>query len=57
MDTHAEAIRLFDSIVDSAADDIEIEVEEDDPVPKEEVDFKGSAYHIDSVDYSLLPTK
>ena len=39
MDTLAEATRLFDSIVDSAADDIEIEVEEDDHMSKEEVEF------------------
>ena len=57
MDTHSEATRLFDSIVDSAADDIEIEVEEDDPLPKEEVEVEGSAYGIDDLDFSLLPTK
>jgi hypothetical protein len=37
VDTLAEATRLFDSIVESPADDIEIEVEEDDPMSKEEV--------------------
>ena len=58
MDTLAEATRLFDSIVDSAAaDDIEIEVEEDDHMSKEEVEVEGSAYGIDDVDFSLLPTK
>ena len=57
MDSHAEATRIFDRIVDSAANDIEIEVEEDDPLPKEEVDLNGSSNHIDSLDYNLLPTK
>ena len=57
MDTLAEATRLFDRIVDSAADDIEIDVEEDDRLSKGEVEVEGSAYHIESVDYSLLPTK
>ena len=57
MDALAEATRLFDSIVDSAANDIEIEVEEDDSLPKEEVDLNGSSNHTDSLDYTLLPTK
>ena len=57
MDTLAEATRLFDSIVDSPADDIEIEVEEDDHMSKEEVEVEDSAYGIEDVDFSLLPTK
>ena len=57
MDTLAEATRLFDSIVDSPADHIEIEVEDDDHMSKEEVEVEGSAYGIDDVDFSLLPTK
>jgi hypothetical protein len=57
VDTLAEATRLFDSIVESPADDIEIEVEEDNPMSKEEVYVEGSAYGIDDFDFSLLPTK
>ena len=57
METLVEATRLFDSIVNSAVDDIEIEVEEDDPMSKEEVEVDGSANGIDDFDFSLLPTK
>ena len=57
MDTLAEATRLFDSIVDSPGDHIEIEVEEDDHMSKEEVNVEGSANGIEDFDFSLLPTK
>ena len=57
IDTLEKATRLFDSIVQNAGSDIEIDVEEDDHELRVGIELEDSAFAINGVDYSKLPTK